>query len=436
MPLPLWGTVRLDADERLDKPDALALQNMNMEYMVRAIGAAFGWGGGCTSPPTATFQTATSPRTLKLGGFQFYICEPILPESPAATVTSFTTVYKGFRGNFLTFDPSDSGQITDIPFDSIWAIAQANYASPITDMYPFLYVQPYSVDIDADARFVWDSGTAQGAPTTIKTRTVVRCAFKFSIKPPQEELGWAPVLQILWPDLNPSVGTGQPAVKYIGWKDALTSQAFTGDADLGQPLDWPHRQTSMSQVLAAKQQESTNPVPNSDLFPSATPFADVGLIQLLQMVQSERVKGMDVDQTRFWYQKQAGQNPAVAQDLWTVFDRLTSLWALPVVLASGTVYVAGTTYYFPQPPVGVVVGSLTRASEGKVTIQIDPALLSTYAVVSVNASLNGVSNGSNAEQITAWMYGMPSNVTIDIGMFTSAGVADADFNFVVIGRRL
>lgn len=434
-PLPLWGTVRLDTDERLDKPDALALQNANMEYVVRAIGAAFGWGGGCVTPPTATFQTATSPRTLKLGGFQYYVCEPILPESPSSAAPSFPVVYKGFRGNLLTVDPADAGQITDISFDAVWNIAQANYASPITSMYPFLYAQPQAVEVDADARILWDGGSGSGQPATIKTRTAILCAFKFSTKMPQEELGWAPILQILWPDLNPAVGPGQPAVRYIGWKDALTSQAFTGDADEGQPLNWPERSTSMSNVLAAKQQESTTPVPNSDLFPSATPFADVGLIQTLQILQSKVVKGMDVDQSRYWYQRQAGSNPSVSQDLLTVFDRLSSLWALPAVIAAGTVYYGGgTTYYYPAMPVGIT-GLPSRVSAGVVTIQVDPAVMSSYAAVSVVASLNAVSGGSAAEHIAAWFYALGGDTYIQVVMDNS-GPQDADFSFTLVGRRV
>lgn len=435
MALPLWDKVKLDADERLDKPDASALQSMAAESLVNGIGGLLGWGGGCVTPPTATFSLTGSPKTIKLGGFQYYVCEPSLAESPASG--AFAEVFKGMRGNIMKMDPSLGGQITDLSFDAIYAIAQANYLSPTATMYPFLYAQPYEVNTDADARIKWVTAET---PTTMTTRTSIRHSFEFSTLPPEQKVGWAPILQIQWPDLD-GTGPGAPSVRYISLWDNPSSQAFSDDTEsfglLPDSLTWPQRTTTATDLLFAKQNDS--PVDNADIVSDGSPFMDVGLIQMVQILRSKIVRALKLDRTRYWYQKQAGSNPAIAVGTDTIIDDVATLYALPAIIAAGTVAYNGSPgYFFPVPAVGVVgTPALTGATPGIVRVLLDPAALAGMAIVAVQVTLYAYGGGNPASVAAGWWYALSGGTYVEAVLEDISGVAvNGHFTFTVVGRRV
>lgn len=435
MALPLWDKVRLDTDERLDKPDAMAMQSIAMESVVNGIGGLLGRGGGCATPPTVTFDLSGGTKLLKLGGFQYYVSEPILSEASSGT---FPEVYKGTRGNVMKMDPANGGQITDVDFTSVYAIALVNFAAPTDSMYPFLYAQPYEVDAAADARIKWVGGET---PSTINTRTVIRHRFKFSPLSPDhaDNVGWAPIVQIQWPSISGS-GPGAPAVRYISFLDNPQSQDFTDDTEsfglLSDAVTWPQRTTSVTNILEAKQSGAA--VDNSDIVSDGSASMDVGLIQIMQMLRSLLVRSKVLDRSRYWYQKQAGTDPAVAKDLKVLIDWAAETIVRPYPFAAGVViYAAGYSFLTSGAvpgPIGIG-GNPAAVAVGVVRVPLAPELEGTGTIRGVNATLYG--NGSGAISILTRLVVVSGVTYVEVTMADeNQNNIDASFSFVAYYKRV
>ena len=427
MTLPLWDSVLFEADERLDKPDAEALSSVVTDSTARAIGAIFGWGGGCLSPPKCTFNLGGSTKYLSLGRFQYYICEPEGAESDPLGV--FPEVYKTFRANFLTVDISAAGQIADIDFTAVWAFAQAQLSGDLTvpGMRPILYAQPYLVPSDADARITWTGGS--GAPTTQRTRNRVRTRFVFSTDLPEARQGWSPILQILWPDLDAGVSTGNPAVRYFSFLDSPSLQRTTDD--YVSPFTYtgtavPLPATSMTPLVDALQSGSS--IPDDGFYPGTGPYRSMGLLQLLQIMRSRSAVMLD---PATW----AGEITRAAGTGYTLPELVYATSSF--VMASMAVKYNGLAvdYEVDAAYKNYGVGVAERTAQGVVTLYLGEALSIGNQVSSIQVTPSAQGSTVPPVRFASAVFNWPAS-TATVYLFDSAGApVDGSFFFTMHGTR-
>lgn len=426
--LPMLSSVRLEADERLDKPDLDAIQDLIASHVATQIGAAFGWGGGLVTTPTVTFDLSGSTKYLNFGGFSYYISEPSLTEEdPTGT---FPESVKALWGQFFTVRPSDGGQVSTVDFTAQYDFAAIHYGDPtLISLYPYLYVQPYTVDARADARVKW-AGT--GTPTTILTRKEVRHRFKFSTNPPQVEIGWAPVLQIQWNSIP--VSFGAPYARMISAFDNPDAQDVTQDALVSAtPASavWPGGRTTVTNLLDAKQSGAA--VADTNFDGNASKFKDVGLIQLLQVMRSRKYRDLSDDLDRNWYQQLAGDDASTAAGFKALIDKVDEMYAAPYIGVAALIVYDGSAYTVQAgayASAGVVSVAVVSAGRARVVLSPVP---SSGTVASAHA---GYVDAQGNIQVTPSPFVPSAPTSFIVTMWNESGtLTHSSFFFTAMYKR-
>lgn len=146
-------SVSLTSQERLDLPDALALQALVYEYVQRALSGLLGPSEGCLTSPPLTASSTASTSTISVG------------ECLLAFAEASGAVRKLGLGTVIRHDPTLSSQVSDIAVTAF--VGSACY----------LWAREVDLATDNDSRVFWDS--IAGAPTTapVNTRTRTRVEF-------------------------------------------------------------------------------------------------------------------------------------------------------------------------------------------------------------------------------------------------------------------
>ena len=184
--------VRFVDNERLDKPDADALQSLVYEYVEEAIGGMLGrvgnfaYAGGLCSQPTLTWLPG---YVLSFGKFYFYRNDG--PQD-LASVAGFDNN----EGSLHKFDPSSAIQAGSTSID-----LSAEQAAGQT---PFIFARISDVDSDTDNRRKWDSSAGAESVVSMTTRTRKKVTFVASSSDVPPQAGDVLLLRVMTFVLVPS----------------------------------------------------------------------------------------------------------------------------------------------------------------------------------------------------------------------------------------
>ena len=167
--------VKLHPQQRLDLDDARALQTLVYDYVAEAVGGLVGHISGCLSHPTTI---ASGPNTsnvtyIELSAFSFVTTN----NHGTAQASGIASVYRQARTIVVNYDPSDSGQTTQINFETARG-QHALYDGTRTGGK--LWARPVYVDTDAVSRIKWEIASSQEAVFSPNTRESQRVRFEFS----------------------------------------------------------------------------------------------------------------------------------------------------------------------------------------------------------------------------------------------------------------
>jgi len=240
--------VRLQALERLDLVDAMALQSITYNYMMEELGGIMGRSSGCLSQPRVVYEyppAGAGAYHINIGAFQLLYTYParrsdgeLIQNEPPAEIdgennainpdaaptghsyisydgekpdqvysgfyaddaspnsqTKFThadRAQKAWKSVILTHDPSDSGQadLSRIEITELMATVNTAYGDDggpalyTASATPYIWARPVIVDTDTDIRREWDVTVGSEQPISIATRSRVRVEFQVSATEP------------------------------------------------------------------------------------------------------------------------------------------------------------------------------------------------------------------------------------------------------------
>lgn len=183
--------VKLTDQERLDAPDARALQELVYQYQREALGDLLGGGVGTLSPIVWTLADGGIIALLgSMSPFALVTQQRDLTRSQPSTPA--VTVAHAWKTQIISFDPAAAGHV-NYPVDLLPARTAAAAAGYTTR--PIVWARPFQLDTDTDTRRVWDVGTAVEVATPLETRTHTRLEFAVSETAPAVGVGadWAPI---------------------------------------------------------------------------------------------------------------------------------------------------------------------------------------------------------------------------------------------------
>lgn len=265
--------VKTTAQLRLDRPDFDAIMDLVEEHSQKQMGALMGNAKGVVSPPKMTFANILLEWFCAFGPFQYYLSTQYWDED---------ATYKGWKGGFLTFDPTEGNNISYVDYTTYRGSGDPFY----------VYVQPVATDMDTDARRRWQSGA--NAAISMKTRSRIRHTFKTELatKDPDhaDNVGWAPVAYVTDADTT-------PVVQYLSMFDGPQPATNTGDAGSG----WLYANTGASGILGSLA-DGTDITGGSGtpIFHALGVSRGLGVVQLLQLMRSRMARMLDVDRTLPW----------------------------------------------------------------------------------------------------------------------------------------
>lgn len=232
--------VKLHDLERLDIPDAAALQNLVYNYCARFIGGLLGQGNWTDSQAGfnrgGLFSKPTSPITHNVSGGVDGALTRI--EAKLVISTKFVLYHnstdntdlsvstsdpKEVEGHVLAVDPNNAQQ--QVKFDLMGAQDAFNSSG----MHPYVWVRPVGYDSDTATRRKWSTTTGAEVATALKTRTRYVVEFAFQADNPGPE--WCAIGRILF-HAPTTVGTdgAKPEVKWFHWSDI---EAWEGEVPAG-----------------------------------------------------------------------------------------------------------------------------------------------------------------------------------------------------------
>jgi len=365
---PLSERVRTVSQERVDRVDFDALQELVDQAVRRQLGGILGYGQGVVSPFKTTYDAGTA--TLTFGPFTYCNTE----DTPELRDTSTTTA-KGWRGGFYAFNPNGQSQT------ATWSIAAAKGAAAISDAanaYPYILARPEQVDANTGARVQWSGGAE--AAVSIQTRKVIRHQISFANTTPSNTAtdGWTVIGKITAWSAYGNANPGNPTVTPISVFDsAKLCQTNNENA-----TNWFSASNNISTLPLLDIAAGGTPQSTMEMT-AVSDSSDVGLIKFLSFVKSQISRILDSDNNLPWWAGPAGGggNP-IAGGLAQVWNQLTELWTdynvNTVVRPWASARVGFTpgpnTYFFyPANASGGSprnVDSLTRVSKGQVRVYL------------------------------------------------------------------
>ena len=233
--------VKLHDLERLDIPDANALQDLVYTYCSRFIGSLLGQGnwthdekginrGGVFSKPTVTIthnavgvagSDAFKRTQLKITIDNKFLAYHYATDNTSVSVSADDP--REIEGHILSIDPNNAQQADK--FDLI----KVQDAFDSTGQHPYIWVRPVAYDSDSATRRKWSTTTAKEVAVALKTRIRTVAEFAFQADDPGPE--WCAIGRILMHEPE-TAGTGakKPEVMWFHWADV---EAFGGDVPKG-----------------------------------------------------------------------------------------------------------------------------------------------------------------------------------------------------------
>lgn len=215
--------INIDDDERLDKPDTLAIQELGAEYTIRMLGAV---GGGATK--SADSSAATVSGSVNTVGFDVSTVSAVSIFNACMLLNYRQNAQGDEEGQVVWYDPTDPGQQTTIDLSSFAAGSQT----------PYIWAKRFDIPDDADTRKKWVASAE--ATFSLATRQRHRVEWAAEVGDRRVSTGdnrWFIVAQVTsWSGGFPTILTwhpfdaGSPSVSGISdsWTTARLNAA--GDA--------------------------------------------------------------------------------------------------------------------------------------------------------------------------------------------------------------
>ena len=225
--------VKLYDNERLDIPDAQALQELVYEYVMRMAGGLMGHNSGLLTKPLLSADVTTGFITIK----------PCLLYKSAQTGTDESTT----TGEVVRYDPSNSHQTGNATLNSV--------PIPTAVGAYTLHAAVTTVDTDSASRKHWDEAGSSETTTSVDTRSKSRTAFVLSQN--KTESGYFPIAFVGASEDNFQVngsyyiptnwtyiyawdaGLEHGDSGYRGWDYGLVADEATGTGGTGITTDAP-----------------------------------------------------------------------------------------------------------------------------------------------------------------------------------------------------
>lgn len=221
--------VRLEDQERLDKPDADALQELVYTYVREAFGGLVGNASGLLSPLAWTEQN-NGVDTFQLSLDRLVLCHV---ENQATRIEDRgplggnVNVGAKWGSVVYSFDPTDAGHLNH-PID--YTAARGIEAGGPGGTKPYIWARPYGVPSDVDTRRVWNVATGAEVATPVQTRTRQRMEFEISAAAPVQGAGlpWVAIARVWTWGVGPV-----PSVIYglSAWDDSDLYTFFNDSGD-------------------------------------------------------------------------------------------------------------------------------------------------------------------------------------------------------------
>ena len=190
--------VNLGDQERLDAPDARALQALPYGYTREALGDLLGGGVGALSPPVWTLVADLATIEGSLSAFAYATrertllrAEPVVPLNNAVHAWE-TVVY--------SFDPAAAGHVN---YPVNMTAARATAAGAGYNTRPLIWCRPLDIEAVTDTRRFWDVGTQSEVQIPFETRIQQRFEFAVADAEPAAGSGatWGPLARVYaWVD--------------------------------------------------------------------------------------------------------------------------------------------------------------------------------------------------------------------------------------------
>jgi len=182
--------VKLTDQERLDAPDARALQELVYQYSREAFGDLVAGGAGALSAVVWAISDDGTTIMGSPGPFSLLTRERDLTRAQSSSPA--LNVAHAWKSMVFSFDPAASGHI-NFPVDL--TAARADYIASGATLKTLIWARPVEVDADTDTRRVWDVSTQTEVPTPLQTRVNQRLEFTVSETEPAAGSGaaWAPI---------------------------------------------------------------------------------------------------------------------------------------------------------------------------------------------------------------------------------------------------
>lgn len=408
-------TVRVVAQERLDKPDFDAQGGLVDDHIQQTIGTLMGRGGGAFSPVTYTTSTDGVNYWISFDPFSYYWSQ----RESEQKATGQPVPYRGWRGGIARFVPTAPGQ--SAKWDYTAAQAAGNPG--------FIWARPATVNTDTDARRKWAGGVEQSA--SVQTRTSVITQFQFNNLDPNHANndGWAPILYI--PAWAAHLPDGATAVSV--W-DSWSAYAVAGN--VGNFATDP----ALGVGLLLKQMAVGAVAGGLNAFdPSKTQDADVGILQLLTVLRSRIQRHIDVSGATAWYHDPVLDMDQLATQLGvlqaSVAAETAAKEAGPIPWASGLVsYDSGLGTYELKGATGAHWGAAKHCVIGAQAggiVRLDcTAPPAGYSLVAVHCTARGTV--ANKRMLLAEIYngaGSPTGASALVTLADSSSGAVDNFSF-------
>lgn len=277
--------VNLVSQERLDNPDARALQELGYEYAARAFGGLLGAGGGCVAPFVVTEHGTDGAGAYwaVLSAFAFY--------HPAGghlrpSVGAEPDVYATHEGQITTVNPD--AQSTQVPYTlarnaaAAWRLANpatATVPEDTANALPWLWARTIQVEEDEDARRAWSTDLRVEGPITINTRLRERAEFVFADTRPDADGGtvWVRVGKLTGWGFSGSNPT-TPTIRALSMWDSPDLSTWTKES-----TSLRSETTSQASLLPML---TTGASADYDLDPIPDDARDLGLVRLLWLIRN------------------------------------------------------------------------------------------------------------------------------------------------------
>ena len=245
-------TVRVEDQERLDKPDFLALQSLVYQYVNEAVGGLVGNASGLLSSLAWTKTDDGVTWSLNLDKLVLVHSTTAARRIEAHGVNPAVNVGAAWDAIVHNFDPADTGHINH-PIDYTSARSDEQ-AAPGTK--PYIWARPYEVDSDVDTRRQWSVASGTETPVAVATRVRQRLEFAIGVDAPAVGIlgrTWIAIARVwAWSGVDDSIAD----LRGLSAWDDVNLHTFLQDP--GDAEDYAATNASMAHPLARLSESGNN----------------------------------------------------------------------------------------------------------------------------------------------------------------------------------